>query len=164
MRRGRKAKELRNAVIAALQTYSTVIALIDARAEEVAELEDDIREILAQCREKAGEARVAIGLAIQEIEIWMLADPASRVAAFGPAVGQQAVPADLESVDDPKALWLERAGQAPVPEGKEASLHADNQRLAAWEALRPEVVAYGCPRGFAPFEHALADALPWLRE
>ena len=160
-RTGGKSKELRNAVLAALRTHSTVIALIDARAEEVQGLQRDIQDILAQCRERSAEARVAIGLAVHEIEIWMLADPEARKAAFGPTVGDQAVPEDLEGVGDPKALWRERAGQAPAPEGGDAQLYADTQRLAAWDALRPEVVAHACPRGFASFVRDLLQTLPW---
>lgn len=160
-RTGGKSKELRNAVIAALQTYSNVIALIDARIEEVAVLQRDVQEILAQCRERNAEARVAIGLAIQEIEIWMLADPEARKAAFGQPVSAQRVPDDLEGVGDPKALWRERAGQAPPVEGADPQLHADAQRLAAWQNIRPEVVAHLCPRGFAPFMAQVLAALPW---
>ena len=161
-RTGGKSKELRNAVLAALQTHATVIALIDARAEEVQTLQRDIQEILAQCRERSAEARVAIGLAIHEIEIWMLADPDARTAAFGRAVGEQPVPDDLEAVRDPKALWHERAGQAPAPDGITVNLHADIQRRAVWETLRPDVVAHRCPQGFQPFARALLDALPWI--
>ncbi len=162
-RTGGKSKELRNAVLAALQTHATVIALIDARAEEVPVLQRDIQDILDQCRERSAEARVAIGLAIHEIEIWMLADPEARRAAFGPETGGHAVPEDLEGVWDPKSLWLERAGQALAPEGIDGPLHADTQRRAAWETLRPEVVSRGCPRGFAPFARDVLDTLPWTR-
>ena len=69
---------------------------------------------------------------------------------------------DAETLHDINARIPERAGQAPVPEGKDVSLHADDQRRAAWENLRPEVVAQAYPRGFAPFERALAGALSWL--
>jgi hypothetical protein len=162
-RTGGKAKELRNAVLAALRTHATVVALIDARTHEVPTLRRDVEEILAQCRERSAEARVVIGLAVQEVEIWMLADPEARTAAFGPGVGEQPVPDDLEAVGDPKALWRERAGQAPPPEGADGGLHADAQRCAAWEALRPDVVAHVCPRGFAPFARDVASALPWGR-
>jgi hypothetical protein len=154
MRTGGKAKELRNAVLAALQTHSQVIALIDARTHELESLQRDAKEILSQCHERVPGARVAIGLAVQEIEIWMLADPEARSAAFGAAVGAQPVPDDLERVADPKALWLERAGQGPVPPGAHPALHTDIQRCKAWESLRPEVVARVCPKGFAPFAEA----------
>jgi len=162
-RTGGKSKELRNAVIAALQTHSVVVALIDARADEVSTLQRDIQDILAQCRERSADARVAIGLAIHEVEIWMLADPEARKAAFGPAVGELPIPEDLEGVRDPKALWSERAGQAPAPEGSDAPLHADTQRLAAWEALRPDVLTRACPRGFKPFAREVLSTLPWTR-
>lgn len=76
----------------------------------------------------------------------MLADPEARKAAFGLTVGGHPVPADLEGVGDPKSLWQERAGQAPPAEGIDPELHADAQRQAAWQELRPDVVAHRCPR------------------
>lgn len=158
---GGKSKQLRNAVLAALQTHGVVIALIDARADEVQRLQGDVQEILAQCRERSADARVAIGLAVQEIEIWMLADPEARKAAFGDAVGAQPVPEDLEGVGDPKALWRERAGQAMPPDEADGALHGDAQRLAAWQTLRPDVVAHRCPKGFAPFARGVVATLPW---
>jgi hypothetical protein len=100
---------------------------------------------------------------VHEVEIWMLADPESRKAAFGQAVGAQPVPDDLEGVRDPKALWFERAGQAPSPDGADEALHGDAQRVAAWQALRPEVVARACPQGFAIFARDLRETLPWMR-
>lgn len=160
-RLGGKSKALRNAVIAALQTHSTVIALIDARVEELQDLQRDVHDILTQCRERSAEAKVAIGLAIQEVEIWMMADPHSRDAALGANVGQEPVPDDLEAVGDPKALWRGKAGQVHVPDGADAELHADQLRRAAWASLRPDVVAHSCPRGFAPFMREVLDALPW---
>jgi hypothetical protein len=160
-RTGGKSKELRNAVLAALRSYSTIIALIDARAEEVLTLQQDIRDILEQCHERSSTARVAIGLAIHEIEIWMLADRESRNAAFGATIGAQPMPGDLEGVRDPKVLWSERAGQSPPPDGGAFELHGDRQRSAAWQALRPQVVAHQCPRGFAPFMKDVLGALPW---
>ncbi len=160
---GGKSKELRNGVLAALGTHATIIALIDARAEEVAMLQHDIHDILAQCRERSTEARVAIGPAIHEIEIRMLADPESRRAAFGAEVGAQPVPDDLEGVRDPKMLWQERVGQVPPSPGVDAHLHPDALRSAAWQAMRPDVVAHVCPRGFAPFVSAVLATLPWTR-
>jgi hypothetical protein len=160
---GGKSKELRNAVLAALQSHSIIIALIDARAEEVPALQRDIADILTQCHERLASARVAIGLAIHEIEIWMLADSEARKAAFGATVGGQPVPDDLEGVRNPKALWSERAGQYAAPEGVAPELHEDGQRRAAWEALRPQVVAHLCPKGFAPFVKDVLSALPWAR-
>jgi hypothetical protein len=159
MRAGGKAKQLRDAVLAGLQDHTAVIALVDARAEELESLRRDVSEILAQCREREPDARVAIGVAVQEIEAWMLADPHGRVAAFGPAVGAQPVPDDLEAVADPKALWRERAGQCPAPDAVDPALHADVQRSKVWEALRSDVVRRACPAGFAPFADAVEGVI-----
>ena len=155
MRRGGKAKELRDAVLASVTAHSIVIALIDARADEVGDLRHDVREILEQCRERAPDTAVAIGLAVHEIEIWMLADPDARVAAFGETVGRRPVPSDLEAVRDPKSLWTTLAGQCNPMQGLDPEDHRDLQRAKAWEALRLDVVSTACPTGFAPF---LADA------
>jgi len=160
---GGKSKQLRNAVLAALQTHSVIIALVDARSDELRELQQDVQDILAQCSERSADARVAIGLAIQEVEIWMLADKDARKAAFGLEVGGRPMPADLEAVPDPKALWQDRAGQAPPRDGMDSAVHRDTQRRAAWQALRPEVVASECPRGFEPFVRAVLNVLPWTR-
>ena len=159
MRAGGKAKQLRDAVLAGLQDHAVVIALIDARAEELDGLRRDALEILAQCRERHPDARVAIGLAVREIEAWMLADPQGRLAAFGPAVGAQPVPDDLEDLGDPKALWRERAGQCPPPGPADAALHADTQRCKAWESARPEVLRRVCPKGFPPFADAVEGVM-----
>jgi hypothetical protein len=158
---GGKSKNLRNAVLAALQTHSLVIAIVDARTEEVPSLEQDVRDILVQCSERSADAKVAIGLAIQEIEIWMLADPEARKAAFGTEVGEKPISQDLETVGDPKSLWHHLAGQSLAHTDMDSAIHRDTQRSAAWQSLRPEVVARSCARGFAPFMRAVVDTLPW---
>jgi hypothetical protein len=76
-------------------------------------------------------------------------------------VAAQPLPQDLEAVGDPKALWHQRAGQVPPPEDADGELHADAQRVAAWSALRPDVVAHACPQGFEPFANDVLAALPW---
>ncbi len=135
-----------------------VFALIDARAGEVAMLRRDSQDILSQCATEAQTVPVVIGLAIQEIEIWMLADPHSRQAALGQVI-EHLVPADLEAVGDPKSLWAYLAGGFPCPGDGHPELHSDNQRRAAWESLRPEVVGHLCPSGFAPFSAAAQKAV-----
>jgi len=163
-RAGGKGKDLRDAVVATLRnpppSAAAIVAVIDARLDELDDLQADAREILRQCQELRGDITVVIGFAVQEIEVWMVASPTSRAAAFGQAVGAAHVPAVLEHVGDPKTLWLERAGHiaagAPDPE-----LFADRQRCCAWEALDPEVVAKLCPRGFRPLRdeiRALVEA------
>ena len=151
-------------MLAALQSHDVVIALIDARLDELPRLQRDVQDILAQCREQSAEARVAIGLAVQEIEIWLLADPEARKAAFGAAVGEQPVPEDLEGVGNPKALWRAISGKVPPPEGVAGALHEDRQRVAGWATLRPHVVAHACPKGFEPFARDVIAALPWSQE
>lgn len=167
-RGGGKAKDLRDAVLSCVTTGdggsrpAAVIALIDARAHEVDDLRRAVARILAECEQRAPDVPVAIGLAIQEIEIWMLADPAAREAAFGPSIAAGAVPADLEAEADPKARWRERAGRVACPSHLSEDEHHDELRRAAWESLRPEVVAHACPRGFAPFAESAVRALSFL--
>jgi hypothetical protein len=47
-----------------------------------------------------------------------------------------------------------------VPPSFSAEDFLDQQRAAAWEAMRPDVVARACPR-FARFR---AEALAWIEE
>jgi hypothetical protein len=151
---GGKSKDLRDAIMSVLRDRHEaplfIVAVIDARLDEIDDLEKDVGDILRQCEERVRDVPVAIGLAIQEIEIWMMADPESRRAAFGDKGLKRPIPSNLEAVGDPKALWSELAGTSPAPEGKSAAHHADDQRSAAWRALRPDVVKNACPRGFAP--------------
>jgi hypothetical protein len=153
---GGKSKRLRDAVVYSLRwgdpIPSAIIALIDATDAEFDLLRADAAEIVTECREWNADVPVAIGIALHEIEIWMLADPNARVAAFGPEVGASPLAAGAaESHADPKSLWATYSGQVAPRGGTTLELHRDNQRLAAWGAMRPPVVAQTCPRGFAPF-------------
>lgn len=162
-RAGGKGKDLRDAVLAGLRTDpgpAAVVAVIDARASEVEKLESDLRTIIDLCREEAPDVPVALGLAVQEIEIWMLSDPEARRAAFATA-GLREPPA-LEDEPDPKARWREYAGQAPAPPASPRALFEDQMRAAAWSSLRPQVVARACPRGFGPLLARLEPVLAVL--
>lgn len=172
-RAGGKAKNLRDAVLSALSEVSSgavdsdvrslaVVAVIDATQDELPKLTRDVQEILRQCQERDPGVHVAIGLAVREIEIWMLADPESRNAAFGPKHAWSLRTSALEIERDPKSRWKELAGMVPIPEGSDHDLHHDELRRAAWEALRSEEVAAACPIGFAPFAKAAREALGFL--
>ena len=54
--------------------------------------------IVAQAAARRPEVPVVIGLAVQEIEAWMLADEAARTAAFGVA---GSLDGDPEAIVDP---------------------------------------------------------------
>lgn len=154
-RSGGKSKDLRDAVVAQVRSGHPlgVVALIDARLDEVSALRQDVGSILAEC---AGTP-VVIGLAIQEIEVWMLADERARIAAFSPRVGARPIVERLESVDDPKTLWSDRAGQLPAAAGIPSALHQDQQRAAAWAEMSLDVAAQRCPDGFGRFRAAFRD-------
>lgn len=138
-----------------------MVAVIDARRDELDVLESDVRMILGLCREECPDVPVAIGLAVQEIETWMLADPESRFAAFG-SVGRDWSATELEGVEDPKSKWAYLSGMAPAPEGKDEIAHADDRRKAAWLVFRSAVVATACPRGFRPFLESLKHTVASL--
>src|ERR1700684_3999214 len=74
---GGKAKDLRDAVVYSLMhstpTPSAIFALIDATAPEFDELQRDTADVIAQCRDVRTDVAVVIGIALHEIEIWMLA-------------------------------------------------------------------------------------------
>ena len=142
MRVGGKSKELRDAVLYGLTyvspTPSAVIALLDARADEMVQLRRDVVDVLAQCRERAADVPVAIGIALHEVEIWMLADPQARAAAFGEAIGSLPLPdGPAEDIRDPKQLWATFAGRVEVRGGMSLEAHHDELRRAAWQSLRP---------------------------
>jgi hypothetical protein len=161
---GGKSKQLRDAVVYSVRdgdpSPAAVIALIDATAAEFDRLAADARDIVNQCSEARNDVRVAIGIALHEVEIWMLTDPESRLAAFGPEAGTMPMPeGHHEDFSDPKSLWLTYAGHGSPPDGVTVEQFHDNQRLAAWQSLRPDVAARSCPRGFAPFLAASAAVL-----
>jgi hypothetical protein len=162
---GGKAKDLRDAVFYSLThstpTPSAIFALIDATAAEFDQLRKDAADVIAQCREVRTDVPVVIGIALHEIEIWMLADEQARIAAFGAEVANSPLPgAGAEDIANPKHLWATYSGRSQPREGVALDLHRDEQRRAAWQALRTDVVGRLCPRGFAPFD---ADAQAALR-
>jgi hypothetical protein len=166
-RSGGKSKDLRDAVIATLRSVQgeepplALVAVIDSTLAELPDLRTDARLILEQARGEAPDVPVAIGLAVHEIEIWMLADPASRAHAFPTSPN---LPTDLESVTDPKSLWATCAGMNPVPSGRTVEEYADAQRTAAWNAMRPPVVIAACPQGFGVFHTTVQAVLERLRQ
>jgi hypothetical protein len=161
---GGKSKDLRDAIFHSLRDSqrvpAAILAVLDARADEFVSLQKDAAEILAECGGIRADVPVVIGIALHEIEIWMLADAVARTAAFGAQVAQTPLlGGGVENLPDPKALWSTYAGRAAPPDGVAQDLHRDQQRLAAWASLQPEVVCEACPRGFAPFHAALHPAL-----
>jgi hypothetical protein len=161
MRVGGKAKELRDAVVYSLVSGRprAIVAVVDARLPELPDLRRDADDIVLQCREQTATVPVAIGIAVHEIEAWMLADTEARRAAFGPLGLAPLRETDPELIPDAKAAWHSYAGQCATPHGVAPLHHADSQRKAAWESMRVHVVCTACPRGFQPFVEAVEPLL-----
>jgi hypothetical protein len=103
MRRGGKAKELRDAILFVLETNPRgIVAVLDGRLDELSGLQRDAEDVLLQCRERNANVPVAIGIAVQEIEAWMLADIESRRAAFALAGEDALWDHEPEALPDPK--------------------------------------------------------------
>jgi hypothetical protein len=153
-RAGGVTRELRSAIQSVLDDHEpqAIVAVIDARLEDLDDYTIDVRDQIEPIARGAG-VPLAIGLAIHEIEAWMLADPESRRAAFG--IVDDARCKAIEDHPDPKTLWAELEGEAQRPQ--ETPVLADDRRRTAWESLRPEVVVSACTRGFAPFHALVVD-------
>lgn len=163
-RSGGKTKDLRDAIVAVLRSHTqpiAIVAVIDVRADELANVRRDVAVILGESERDHPGVPVAIGLAIHEIEAWMLADAESRRAAFGHSAGHPELPMSPEDLPDPKSEWANRAGRAASSRGN-TEIADDDRRQAAWQSMRPDVVAHECPIGFAPFVPAVHRALAEL--
>src|SRR5687768_9273004 len=100
---------------------------------------------------RASGVPVVVGLAVHEIEAWMVSVPAARRLAIAGAHDAR-LDADVEAIEDPRSLWSKLCGEAATGGGTAAP---HERRAAAWAAIDPDVVARACPRGFAPFLAAL---------
>ena len=135
MRKGRKSKELRNAVLAALQTHEVVIALIDARTEELSDLQRDVQDILtpvprALRRGARGDRARRAGDRDLDHSPRSRGDARPRSAL---AVAEQPVPDDLERLRSIPESPLAGALR-PRPAARQrttARCNEDQQRLAA---------------------------------
>ncbi|MBI5490749.1 MAG: hypothetical protein HY905_25675 [Deltaproteobacteria bacterium] len=152
------ARELLFAAAAASHR-DDVDALVFVRDSRLDGHEDRRRaceQVLRECRVRGDRPPVVLGLAVQEIEVWLLADPQSRAAAFGAAVGNREC-GTPEELPDPKQCWRTMLGEAAAG-GGDGRFDAEC-RTRAIEAMRPKVVADSCHRGFGPFRQGVVDTI-----
>jgi hypothetical protein len=90
-----------------------------------------------------GSMRLVMGLAVQEIEAWLLADEEALGAAFGERYKARACNR-AEDCKDPRSYWSLLRGEA-------ASKTPADARRDGISSMRSKVVARRCPKGFKPF-------------
>jgi hypothetical protein len=132
----------------------TLIVAVWDRDGKVEPLRD--REIILEAlREMGGGA--AVGICIEEIEAWLLADPSAFRGAFrrGPRSG---IPGNPEDETDPKEVLNTILADYPDTADRPATF----RRLA--ECVDLETLTRRCPRGFGRLCDALQELIaPHLR-
>ncbi|MEK6608317.1 MAG: hypothetical protein AABZ30_11695, partial [Myxococcota bacterium] len=124
-----------------------VVFVVDARPAVFAVL----RTELTAARANAGYLPLAFGLAVHEIEAWLLADPEARRAGMDADCAALAY-GRPEDDPDPKTTFASWLGDARArASGNAAGLTDLERRALLIAAMRPDVVAQLCPLGFAPF-------------
>lgn len=139
------------------QSPETLVVAVWDRDGEEAPLRD--RELILDALRKQGASGAAVGICVEEIEAWLLADPGAFRRAFGrgPTSGLSSSPEDER---DPKAKL--DAVLAGYPNSDIDDRAAAFRRLA--EAIDLETLARSCPRGFGAFRDALRELIaPLLR-
>lgn len=143
------------------KTSDAIIAVVD---RDGAENNGRIKE-LNEARHKlaARSVKCAVGMAIETIEAWLLADDnALRVALRDNSIGRQTEPESLNSLRsnndrNPKyvlRLLVDRSPDGPMQANDCPTVYA---RIA--NAADPAVIAKRCPKGFQPFVKQVADLL-----
>ncbi|MDI7266727.1 MAG: hypothetical protein QME96_01885 [Myxococcota bacterium] len=158
-----RARELQAALWAASREegIDALVFVRDSRLEDHDLRLRKCREVLRACDSRGSPIAVVLGLAVQEIEAWLLADPQARAAAFGDAGRNGQYPAP-EELPDPKSCWRTLLGESAP--GSPASTRDADCRTRAIEAMRPRVVSELCSRGFEPFQKQVAERIvPRLR-
>jgi hypothetical protein len=150
-RRGYKEK-VKAALVAANEDrrHGVVIVVDEPSSREGSRL-SRLRDGRSAAREAGVLLPCALGVAIPEIESWLLADDGARANNLG-AAGRRPL-RQPEEIDDPKALFSSLYGEYEK-ECEESGTHVREQ----WEVKescavdsRVDVVEFQCPRGFAPF-------------
>jgi len=129
-----------------------VVMIVDATRDQFQAVIAAANDAAAECARQSSVVPVVIGVAVHEIEAWLLADEASRVAAFGDEIGKCPLPESPEEIRDPKSLWRSLHGKVSSDEDEDGRDYWLRRRMA-WLALRREIVRARCPR-FAEFESA----------
>lgn len=102
--------------------------------------------------------RCAVGVAVREMEAWLLADPYARQFGLGAWAAAENLSADPEDLADPKREFRDLHSRA---RSLDSGVPADRPtvKAAIIGAMRSEYVARRCPRGFRPFRREVQDRL-----
>jgi Domain of unknown function (DUF4276) len=133
----------------------TAIVAIWDRDGEDEPLRD--RKIIQEALEERGSGGACVGICVEEVEAWLLADPSAFRGCFGrgPKGG---LPGQPEAEADPKATL-----EAVLSEYEQESGRAEIYRKLA-ENIDLTVLKQKCPRGFGELCQALEQGLrPFLR-
>ncbi len=128
-------------------TFVVAIWDQDGNAENVR----DRDHILGWLRDNGVEG-AAVGVCIQEIEAWLIADMAAFRGCFGQ--GPSHTPTDPEDDDDPKATLHRLFEESYEIEGD----YPEHYRKLA-EHIKVDELAKRCPKGFGVFQEALEELL-----
>lgn len=139
-----------------------VVAVADQRdpTQRILEQLETGRKILENQGMFGLAERCAVGVAICEIEAWLLADRKALRGVLGHAIGDRSLPGALESIRDPKSLLSAYIGEflsTSRPEGVTVD-HLQLKRALA-ENMDPNEVSRLCPRGFGPFRQEVLERL-----
>jgi hypothetical protein len=127
-----------------------VVMIVDATKDQFQYVIAAANDAALECASQSTIVPVVIGVAVHEIEAWLLADELSRIAAFGDEIGKRPLPGSPEELSDPKSVWRSLHGQTRSDPDEDARDYWLRRR-AAWLTLRREVARSRCPQ-FAAFE------------
>jgi hypothetical protein len=115
------------------------------------------RDIIHDALRERAAPGACIGICVEEIEAWLLADPGAFKRCFGRGP-QRGFPGDPEADPDPKATL-----ESVLPDEAEEDRTVLYQKLA--EAIDLDVLERHCPRGFGALRRALEEFIrPHFRE
>ncbi len=156
-----RARKLERAIGKALSepARDAFVFVIDGRTTEMNHLRRALKTVITDYENRT-QMKIVIGLAIQEIEAWLLADPQTLAAAFG-TWAQNRVDGRPEDLDDPKQEWLHLLGMALERSRQDDGIEVNHveRRTLGIEAMRPYHVSLRCPNGFKPFREDIRKEL-----
>ena len=132
------------------------VVVIDARKERHKDLNNQVRKAETELLEH-GNDKFMIGLAIHEIEAWILADPKARKAGLGEHAKHHKFSGKPEDDPDPKSSLKQLMGEILAENSGiirfcySTSEPEIETRKTMIENMRPKEVSNLCPLGFKPF-------------
>ena len=146
------ARKIKVAMVDAVRMGADgVVIVVDRGGQKNRARLDEMRRGKENAEEDGVRVPAALGIAIEELEAWLLADEQAIARVLGVQV--KGPHPDPESIGDPKARLKQE-------------YHADSSRREDWErheavaeALSLDVLRKRCPKGFEPLRAEVAQAL-----